>query len=223
MMVNYELYGESSEVEGMGKRAEEILKNHNGFTRPEISEMMSWFSSHASEWKGISGKVTNIALGFASHLFGGQIKTEGYSARPIFLDPNIPDSSLSAYYPELQKLLATLEDGETYPNLAECAKVYDHGAIIPGIIGFNKMWIVIHVYRKNMNKESRKEFIDWFRKHVELIWRFGGVISTTHAWIPRELEVEFMEKTMGGKEYELMKKIKNVIDPKNIMNPKIIF
>ncbi|MCK4788600.1 MAG: FAD-binding oxidoreductase, partial [Desulfobacteraceae bacterium] len=144
MMVNYELYGESSEVEGMGKRAGEILKNHNGFTKPEMSEMMSWFSSHASEWKGISGKVTNIALGFASHLFGGQIKTEGYSARPVFLDPNIPDSSLSAYYSELQKLLATIEDGETYPNLAECAKVYDHGAIIPGVIGFNKMWIVIH-------------------------------------------------------------------------------
>jgi len=222
MMVNYDLYGEPSEVEGMVKCAQEILKNHNGFTRPEMSEMVSWYSSHMSEWKGIKEGM-NIELGLASHLFGDRIKTEGYSARPVFLDPNIPDSSLLAYYSELQKLLATIEDGKTYPNLAECVKVYDHGAIIPGVRGFNKMWVVLHVYRKSMNKESRKEFIEWFKKHIELILRFGGAISTTHGWLPRELEVEFIKKIMGEKEYELMKKIKNLIDPKNIMNPKIIF
>lgn len=222
MVVSYVLYGESYEVEGMEKHAKEILKNHNGFTRPEISEMTCWWDSHTNEWKGIGTNI-NFDLAFASHLFGDRVKTEGYSARPVYLDPNIPDGSLLTYYSELQKLLASIEDEKIYPSLTGCVRVFDRGAILPGVRGFNKMWISMNVYRKNMNKESRKEFINWFRKHVELIWRAGGVISTTHAWIPRELEVEFMKKTMGEKEYDLMKKIKKTIDPKNIMNPKIIF
>ncbi len=56
------------------------------------------------------------------------------------------------------------------------------------------MWVVLYAYRNNLTKESRNELVDWFKKHVELIWKYEGVISSTHAWIPRELEAEFMEK-----------------------------
>ena len=224
MVVGYTLYGELYEVEGMGKCAEEILKNHNGFKKQEISELNRWWDSVGREWRGVQ-EIFNSGydLSFASHLFSGKIEAKGYSAHPIFLDPNIPDGSLVDYYSELQKLLDLIENGKTYPNLANCINIGDHGAILPGVRGYNKMWVVLYVYQKNMDGESRKEFIDWFRKYAELVWRFGGAISSTHAWIPRELEVEFMKKTMGQTEYELMKKIKNLFDPNNIMNPKIFF
>lgn len=223
MMLDYQLFGEEYEVEGADKKIKEILKENNGFTMPEVSELDSWFDSNANEWKGIKGKTTNIMMGFESHLLSGKIDPKGYSARCVYLDPNIPDSHLLNYYHELQEFLNIIEDGKTYPNLANCVKVFDSGAIIPGIRGTNKMWIVLHVFRKNMNDKSRKEFVDMFRKHTEIIWRNSGVISNTHAYIPRELEVEFMKKTMGENGYKLMKSIKKTIDPNNIMNPKVFF
>lgn len=222
MLVHYSLYGQPSEVEEMEKCAKEIMKKHNGFTTPEVGEITNWWDSHAIKWKDLDKKV-NISLGFASHVFGGRIKTDGYSAKTIFLDPNISDSNLLDWHSKFREHCASMEDENIYPNLAKCAIVRDVGRVLPGVLGFNKTWATIHIYHKNMNKESRKELLSWYRKHVELIFQCNGAISTTHAWIPREFEVEYMKKTMGEKEYDLMKKIKKTIDPKNIMNPKIIF
>jgi glycolate oxidase len=223
MVVGYQIFGQSYEVEGMKKIAEEILKKHNGFTTPELTENVAWWDEIASEWKGIEPLVNNYAVSFASHVFGGRIDTKGYSAHPVSLDPVMSDGSLLDFFTEWEKLVATIEDGYTYPNLAKCVKVDDPGEAMPSSRGFNKMWVYLHVYEKNLNRESRKEFVDWFRKHVELVWKYGGVISNVHGWVPRELEVEMVKRTVGEREYELMKKIKRLIDPNNIMNPKLYF
>jgi len=228
MMLRYDIFGEPSEVNAMEKRVHEVFEENNGFRRPEVSEYVSWWDSRADQRNNINKSVAhygtvNSLLAFSSHVFGGRINTNDYSAKPVYIDPNIPDDNLLDYYYEMRKNLDKIEDGKTYPNLAKCVKVYDPGAFIPGATGYNKMWIAMHVYRKNLNKKSREEFIDWFKKHAEIVWKFGGVLSSTHAWIPRELEPKFMEKTMGKNEYEFMKRVKKFIDPNNIMNPKIIF
>jgi len=222
MVVHYSIYGFQHEVDGLKDIAEDIIKKHNGFYAPELTEITNWWDAHSREWKGLYKKV-NVSLGIASDIFSKHIKADGYSAKPIFLDPNIPDSRLIEWHAKFRKHCYDMENKEIYPNLANCTIARDIGRVLPGVVGFNKTWATIHVYRKNMNKKFRDEFLDWYKKYVELIFECDGAIATTHAWIPRDLEVEIMERNMGKNAYKLMKKIKKSIDPKNIMNPKIIF
>jgi len=76
---------------------------------------------------------------------------------------------------------------------------------------------------KNFDGKTREEFINWYRDWAEIVWHHGGSVSGTHAFIPRELEIEFTIKEVGEMQYKLMKTIKDALDPKHIMNPNVRF
>ena len=83
------------------------------------------------------------------------------------------------------------------------------------------MWIVLNANWKIWDGETRGEFKDWFREYAELIWSFGGALTGTHGFIPSDMQTEILKTEIGEREYDLMKTIKNALDPHNIMNPKI--
>jgi len=211
-VVDYHIFGEPQAVKEMEEKVVNILKNHNGFERPELSDVRAYWDVH---------NLLEDYMGLAS--LTKRIKNQGATMRMIFLDPNIPDSNLIAFYMDLQRLFSKMEDENHYPALSQVMTVLESGTPIPGMEGYNKFWVVLLADWEKWDNECRKEFKKWFREYAELVWSHNGSLSTTHGFIPRELEVEFLKRELGEKEYELMKLIKRTLDPNNIMNPKIFF
>ncbi len=209
-VVDYYIFGEPQGVKEMEEKVVNILKSHNGFEKSELSEVRAYWDVH---------HLLEYYMGLAS--LSKRIKNQGATMRMIFLDPNIPDSNLIAFYMDLQKLFSKIENENHYPALARVINVLESGTPIPGMEGYNKFWVVLLIDWEKWDNECRKEFKKWFREYAELVWHHNGSLSTTHGFIPRELEIEFLKRELGEKEYELMKLIKRALDPNNIMNPKV--
>jgi len=185
----------------------------NGFWRDDMppTDIIGRMHETIEKYMGMGG------------LWSDRVVNGGMANRIIPLDPMIPDSRLLEYYKEYLKLLHEIEDGESYPALADSMKVLNPAGPVPGDVGYSKIWILLLANWKKWDSETRKEFKDWFRRHAELALRFDGSITGTHGFIPREMEVDLVRKEVGEKAYEFMKLIKKTIDPKNIMNPKVRF
>ena len=213
MVVDYHILGEPDVVEIMEKHTIKKMKDHNGFWRTDLPP---------AAFMGKLHETVEKYMGMGS-LSSDRVKTGGMANRIIFLDPIIPDGKLIEYYSEFLKLLQDIGDGESYPALAEGVKVLSPGAPVPGDVGYTKVSTLLLANWKKWDTDTRHEFKNWFRKYAELILRYGGTITGTHGFIPREMEVELVKKEIGEKTYEFMKMIKKTIDPKNIMNPKVRF
>ncbi len=214
MLVDYHILAEDLDVvKQMERHAIKIMKNNNGFWREDLppTDIVGRMHETIEKYMGMGG------------LWSDRVKTGGMANRIVPLDPMIPDGKLIEYYREYLKLLREIEDGESYPALAESLRVLNPGGPVPGDVGYTKVWILLLANWKKWDAEARKEFKDWFRRHAELALRFNGSITGTHGFLPREMEVELVKKEIGEKTYEFMKMIKSTIDPKNIMNPKVRF
>jgi len=213
MLVDYHILGEPTVVEKMEKHAIRIMEDHNGFWRDDMppTDIIGRMHETIEKYMGMGG------------LWSDRVVNGGMANRIIPLDPMIPDSRLLEYYKEYLTLLYEIEDGESYPALADSMKVLNPAGPVPGDVGYSKIWILLLANWKKWDNETRKEFKDWFRRHAELALRFDGSITGTHGFLPREMEVELVRKEVGEKAYEFMKMIKKTIDPKNIMNPKVRF
>jgi hypothetical protein len=151
------------------------------------------------------------------------VKFGGMANRLILLDPVMSDENLVEFYVAYSELLTKIEDGKSYPSLSKVLAILHNGAPIPLDLGYNKYWSVLMANLKLWNSEVRAEFLSWFREYAELVWKFGGSLTATHGFIPRELEVEFVKRELGEEEYRLMQRIKDLLDPNHIMNPKVRF
>ena len=77
-------------------------------------------------------------------------------------------------------------------------------------------------FKELANKvENSKEFKEWFKQYAEIVWSYDAALTGTHGFIPSHIQTEILKREIGESEYDLMKKIKHTLDPKNIMNPKI--
>ena len=118
-----------------------------------------------------------------------------------------------------------MKAGKAYPHLAKNIDILEAGTLMPLDECFTKFWVVLLTNWAvwNNNASIREEFLSWFREYAEMVWSVGGALTATHGFIPREMEVEFIKKEIGQTEYRLMERIKNLIDPNHIMNPKVKF
>jgi len=212
MVTDYNIYGEPKIAQAMEEIAIDIVKKHNGFWRDDIPSTTEVAQKHHESM----GKY----LGMGS-LFSDRITDGGMGFKLVPLDPMIPHSTLvEAYRPIIDQLMK-IEDGKTYPALTGKLFVFDPGSAIPGELGYTKLWIVLNANWKIWDGETRGEFKDWFREYAELVWSFGGALTGTHGFIPSDMQTEILKSEIGEREYDLMKTIKNALDPNNIMNPKI--
>ena len=117
-----------------------------------------------------------------------------------------------------------MENPKIYPNLSKRMRVLSPGAPVPTDEGHTKNWALgIASYIPKWNEEARQEYYDWFRKYAEICWKYDGSLTATHGYIPRAIEMEILKRELGENYYALMQKIKDVIDPNHIMNPKTKF
>jgi glycolate oxidase len=212
MLTEYHLHGEPKIVKATEEILINIMKRHNGFWRddiPQINELTE--SSHES---------IAVFIGMGS-IFSNRVINGGMAYKLIPLDPIVPNSRLVEAYRPIMQHIMKVEDGKSYPALTGKLFVFEPGSAIPAELGYTKLWIVLNANAKTWNDEVRKTFKEWFADYAELIWSYDCALTGTHGFIPSEMQAAMVKKEIGEKEYDLMKTIKNVLDPKNIMNPKV--
>jgi FAD/FMN-containing dehydrogenase len=212
-VTDFWLVGSREIVDATRKKVNEVIQAHGGSGAEDIGEVGTILKGHDSIEK---------YLGMAA-LKSDRVKSGGMSNRLILLDPVMSDENLVEFYVAYSELLDKIEGGKSYPSLSQALAILHNGAPIPLDLGYNKYWSVLMANTKQWDAEVRAEFLSWFREYAELIWKFGGSLTATHGFIPRELEIELVKKEMGEEEYRLMCRIKDLLDPNHIMNPKVRF
>lgn len=213
-LTDYHILGEEDVVEATEKHAIDILKAHNGFWRDDLPDATFVGRMHETmeKYMGMSSLGTNRS------------KDGGLGERIVPYDANIPDGNLVEFYGEMMDHWHRMEDPKAYPNLSKRMRVLSPGAPVPTDEGHTKNWALgLASYIPAWTEEARQEYYDWYRKYCEICWKYGGSITATHGYIPRAIEVEILKKELGESYYNLMRQIKDVIDPKHIMNPKTKF
>lgn len=213
MLVDYHILGLPEVVKAVEAYALNICKQHKGFWRSDMPD---------ASFVGRMHETIEKYMGMAA-IQSDRTKNGGMGNRLILLDPMIPDKTLSKFYGECLELLKRIEDGKNYSALTSKLKVLESATPVSGEDGWSFFYIGLLATWKDWSKETRKAFKDWFREFAELVWRNDGALTCTHGFMPREMEVEFIKREIGEKEYEFMRTIKRAIDPKNIFNPKIRF
>jgi FAD/FMN-containing dehydrogenase len=213
-LTDYHILGAEDVVEATEKHAIDILKAHNGFWRDDLPD---------STFVGRMHETMEKYMGMGA--LGSNRNTEGgLGQRIVPYDANIPDGHLVEFYGEMMEHWHRMEDPKVYPNLSKRMRVLSPGAPVPTDDGYTKNWALgLASYTPAWSEEARQEYYDWYRKYGEICWKYEGSITATHGYIPRAIEIEILKKELGESYYNLMRQIKDVIDPKHIMNPKAKF
>jgi len=213
-LTDYHILGEENVVEATEKHAIDILKSHNGFWRDDLPD---------STFIGRMHETMEKYMGMAS-LGSNRNKDGGLGERIIPYDANIPEGNFVEFYGEIMEHWRRMENSKTYPNLSKRMRVLSPGDLVPTDDGYIKNFALnLASYTPKWSEEARQEYYDWFRKYSEICWKYRGSISATHGYIPRAIEVEIIKKELGESYYNFMRQIKDVIDPKHIMNPQTKF
>jgi len=213
MLVDFHVVGEPEVVKIMTRHAEAICERNNGFWKDDMPP---------TDFVGRMHETMEKYMGMAA-LQSERLVAGGMGNRIVPLDANISNTNLIAFYKDYLGFLKKTEAGKAFPALAKHYHVLSPGAPVPTEMGWTKFWALMLADTKNFDKQSIKEFKDWFREYAELIWKHGGTLTATHGFIPQDLEVEFLKREVGETGYNLIKTLKNALDPKNIMNPNVRF
>jgi glycolate oxidase len=92
---------------------------------------------------------------------------------------------------------------------------YTNGAYKPW--GDYLVEIDIGIWEQKMDEELWQAWVQCKREITQVTLKYGGSITACHG-ATREGDAEYVPTEMGGG-FEVMKKIKRVLDPNNIMNP----
>jgi len=129
-------------------------------------------------------------------------------------DASIPYSQL----PVVREKWHAIADG-----LRERFDMFDDWGLFAYTNGAFKPWgdylteIDIGIWEMKWDDESWAAWVDAKREIARVAIEHGGSISACHGSC-REGEVDLVPEELGGG-YEVMKKIKRVLDPNNVMNP----
>jgi glycolate oxidase len=213
MLVDFHVIGDPEVVEVMTRKAEEICERHNGFWKDDMPP---------TDFVGRMHETMEKYMGMAA-LQSERLVTGGMGNRIVPLDANISNTHLIDFYNDYLVFLKKTEDGKAFPALSKHYHVLSPGAPVPTEMGWTKFWALMLADSKSFDKQSMEEFKDWYREYAELIWKHGGTLTATHGFIPKDQEVEFLKREVGETGYNLIKTLKNALDPQNIMNPNVRF
>jgi len=210
-LVEFHVVGDEELVELMEKRARRICERFGGFWEERIPEP-TFLRMH--------GRM-EIHMGLGA-VWSERMENGGMANKLVPFDPALPDDLLVPFFKEFFPLLRKIEDGEHYPALSTCMKVLSPGAPVPAYYGWSKLAGRLLANWRRFDGEAREEFKAWFKEFAELVWRYKGTLTMTHGFIPRALRKEFLLREVGEGAYELMKRVKAILDPNGVMNPWIL-
>jgi glycolate oxidase len=193
------MYGNDDEVRPSAKRILRIGKESGGtYLGDEISQG-DWASRHDRYATPQHGRSRD-----------GQVALMSWHCE----DASIPYSQL----PVVREKWHAIANG-----LRERFDMFDDWGLFAYTNGAFKPWgdylteIDIGIWEMKWDDESWAAWVDAKREIARVAIEHGGSISACHGSC-REGEVDLVPEELGGG-YEVMKKIKRVLDPNNVMNP----
>ena len=210
--LDYNVFGDSTTVENTKKYLNKIFSKHGGFLSDDLPpEEVFGRAAYTNR---------DIALSRFVSLTKGRSTDGGRGGIWISIDPGIPNSNAVLYISKVAEIQKKL--GKLYPSLSKCCEFFPGIAVNvdPHCIFFSGLLVLdMPVFDKNIRDDLLKFYLD----HAELVHRLGGSASYVHGFSPRTVEIDMIKEEMSEVGYEIMKKIKRVFDPNNIMNPYVRF
>jgi glycolate oxidase len=194
------MYGARDEVQPASKRLMRLARETGGkYLGDEISQG-DWASRHDRYATPLHGRLRA----------SGQVVPMCWHCE----DASIPYSAL----PQVREEWHAIADryGERYG-------IFDDWGMFAYTNAAYKPWgdylteIDIGIWEQELDEEKWRGWVACKREIAEVALKHGGSITACHG-ATREGDVELVPAEMGGG-FEVMKKIKRVLDPNNVMNP----
>ncbi|MGH8924792.1 MAG: FAD-binding oxidoreductase [Acidimicrobiia bacterium] len=193
------MYGTTTEVRPAAKRLLQIATESGGnYLGDEVSQG-DWASRHDRYATPLHGRLRN-----------GQVVPMSWHCE----DSAINYSAL----PQVREEWHAIAD-----RFIDQYGIFDDWGMFAYTNGAYKPWgdylveIDIGIWEQELDEEKWRGWVQFKREITEVALRHGGSITACHG-STREGDAEFVPIEMGGG-FEVMKKIKRVLDPNNIMNP----
>ncbi len=193
------MYGTTTEVEPAARRLMRIAKDSGAdFLGDEVSQG-DWAARHDRYATPLHGRLRDgRVVPMSWHCEDSAIN---YSALPAVREEwhAIADRYIDQY--------GVFDDWGMF--------AYTNGAYKPW--GDYLVEIDVGIWEQELDEEKWDAWVRFKREITEVALRHGGSITACHG-STREGDAEFVPIEMGGG-FDVMKKIKRVLDPNNIMNP----
>ncbi len=170
-------------------------------------ELLKLHSSFDDTWSGFDKKEMETLKSFR-HLIPelinnkiSEIKKKYPEVRKISTDTALPGKNFNSVFEEYIKLL----DYErlTYISFGHLGDYHLHINIIP------------------KNNVELKKALNVYKKIMELTVKAGGTVSAEHGI--GKIKKEYLKMMYGNNEISEMKKVKSILDPKNLLNRGNLF
>ncbi len=198
-VVAFALYGNRVEVRPAAKEMMRIAKASGGeYVGDEIAQL-DWSARHDRYATPLHGRTPN-----------GQVAPMSWHCE----DAAIPYPKV----PEIRERWHAIVD-----RLVERHPVFDDWGMFGYTNGPNKPWgdvlceIDVGIWEQELDDETWGAWVDAKRDIARASLEVGGSISAAHG-SARAGEVDLVPLELGGG-YDVMQKIKRLLDPNNIMNP----
>jgi glycolate oxidase len=192
-------YGTSDEVRPAAKRLLRISREHRGtYLGDEISQG-DWASRHDRYATPMHGRTPS-----------GQVAPMSWHCE----DASVNWTALPKVREEWHAIVK---------RLIEKHPIFDDWGMFAYTNGAYKPWgdylteIDVGIWEQELDEETWRAWVQAKKEIAEVAVRHGGSISACHGAC-REGEVDVVPVELGG-QFEVMKKVKRVLDPNNIMNP----
>lgn len=213
-LVDYHILGEESVVKATEKVLLEIGKSYGGHWKEKYPPPNFITRVHTS----IEQYIGMVSMETDRDKNGGECR------RMIPFDASIPDGNVVEFYEDILEHWQRIENPKIYPHLVKVHKVLSDGSMIPVQGGFSKFWAMgLGASHYEWEADAREEFLSSIREYAEICWKHGGSMTSTHGFIPDALRFELIRREVGENEYRLMEEVKDLLDPKHILNPNIKF
>jgi glycolate oxidase len=193
------LYGRRAEVEPAAKELMRVARAAGGeYIGDEIAQL-DWSARHDRYATPLHGRLPD-----------GQVVTMAWHCE----DAAIPYPKL----PEVRRRWHAIVD-----DLIERHPIFDDWGMFAYTNGPYKPWgdflgeLDIGIWEPHLTDETWAAWVDTKRELARVSIEAGGSISAGHG-AARAGDVDLVPLEMGGA-YEVMKKIKRLLDPNNVMNP----
>jgi glycolate oxidase len=193
------MYGVADEVRPAAKRVLDIGAATGGHYLGDDISQGDWASRHDRYATPLHGRLPNRqVVPMSWHCEDAAIN---WSALPRVREE---------WHAIVQRLI------ERYPMFDDWGMfAYTNGAYKPW--GDYLTEIDVGIWEQELNDETWAAWVDCKREIAAVALEYGGSITACHGSC-REGEVDLVPQELGGG-FEVMKKIKRVLDPNNIMNP----
>lgn len=192
-------YGTRDEVKAAGKRLMQIAKDTEGrYLGDEVSQG-DWASRHDRYATPLHGRLLDKQV--------------------VPMCWHCEDASIN--YSVIPKVMK--EWHEIADRYIERYGIFDDWGCFFYTNAAYKPWgdylaeIDIGIWEQKLNDETWEAWVDCKREITKVSLKYNGSITACHG-STREGDAEFVPAEMGGG-FEVMKRIKRVLDPNNIMNP----